>query len=162
MAQFDQIDFLAKLIEQCPDDTVAELQVNWYRKSLIDQSFRSTNSYSKISECKSETEKEIFKLRSLYPFLFNKNIHGINKLWEGGLNILITFDLKSKLIEEFKKNFDNFDIIECLFYSQSEKIAECYDHFEMSILNQKYFHFNKKDIMEFDKNDIEINMKDYT
>lgn len=155
---FDQVDFLSSLIEQCPNNCVAELQCNWTSTTYSDKEIAEINKYltKKIEDCQTDRQTEVFKSFLLESYKFQEQQFGKFTIWDGGLNLLITDKNKNKIVEKLKEYFDNRDVCHCQIYTQEEHIVECYDTFTHNKLDSNIFSFTAEEKQKFGDNDIDI------
>lgn len=159
MNKFDSIDFLCSLIKQCPNNSLFEMTCNlnliYTRNELLD----TLNNNVKIQNCADNRQREVLKSSLLDSYKTSADIRG-TKLWEHGLNLLITNNNKDAIIKILIDNFDNSDVCHCNVYPNNDlsqdKIAECYDGFNHSVVDSKYFKFTNSEKQMFEKNTVDI------
>ena len=153
-----QVDFLIRIIEQCPDSCVAELQCNWTTTSYTDNELAEIKDHfiNSIQNCKTDRQTEVFKSHQFDSYKYKDNMFGPFTIWKGGLNLLITTSNKNEIIVRLEKYLDNSDICHCQIYTQDKHIAECYDSFTHSKLNTGFFSFSIEQRQKYADNDIDI------
>jgi len=159
MNKFDSIDFLCSLLRQCPDNSIFEMtcnfDVNYTRVELLD----ILNNDVTIQNCKDDRQRGALKssLLESYKITADRNE---TKLWEHGLNLLVTKQNKEATIKIITDNFDNSDICHCNVYPNKDltldKIAECYDGFNHSVVDSVHFKFSDSERQLFGKNAVDI------
>jgi hypothetical protein len=160
MNKFDSIDFLCSLIRQCPDNSIFEMtcnfDINYSRVELLGSVL---NNDATIQNCNDDRQREVLKSSLLENYKISEDRNG-TKLWEHGLNLLVKEQNKETIIKILSDNFDNADICHCNVYPNNDltqdKIAECYDGFNHSVVDSKHFKFTDSDRQLFEENTVDI------
>ncbi len=156
--QYYQIDFLASVVKQCPDNCVVELQCNWTSTAFSDNDLAEikNQSINSIQDCKADRQIEVFKSCQFNSYKYKNTKFREFPIWDGGLNLLITADNKNEIIERITKYLDNSDVCHCQIYVQDKHIAKCYDSFMHCWLDRSVFKFTAEQKEKFANNDIDI------
>lgn len=149
-----QLEFLIRIIEQCPDSCVAELHCNWTSTSYSENELAEID--NSFQNCKTDRQTEVFKSHKFDSYKYKNTKFGQFTIWNGGLNLLITTSNKNEIIERLEKYFDDRDVCHCQIYTQDKQIAECYDAFTHSKLDSGIFTISKEQRQKYAENDIEI------
>lgn len=154
--QSDQIDFLTKLVEQCPDNCLFELQCNWTSTRFSENELAEiiNDNIKHIQSCKTDRQAEIFKSFCFENYKYKDTSFGKFSIWNEGLNLLITADNKREVREQLRKYLDNSDICHCQIYTQDRHIAECYDSFMNCRLDSRIFKFTARQKKKYADNEI--------
>ncbi len=159
MNKFDALDFLCSLIRQCPDNSIfamtSNFDLNYTRVELLD----ILNNDVTIQNCKDDRQREVLKSSLLENYKISED-RNETKLWEHGLNFLVTDQNREAIIKILTDNFGNADICHCNVYPNNDltqdKIAECYDGFNHSVVNSKYFKFTDTERQMFEENTVDV------
>ena len=156
--QYYQIDFLASIVEQCPDNYMVELQCNWTSTAFSDNDIAELKyqSINSIKYCKTSRKVEVFKCSRLDRYKYKRTKFGQFPIWDGGLNLLIKADNKNELIKRITKYLDNSDVCHCQIYTEDKHIGKCYDNFMYCWLDSSIFKFTTELKENFADNDIDI------
>ena len=156
--KFMQNDFLLRIIEQCPDSCVAELQCNWTSTAYSGNELAEIKDQfiNSIQNCKTDRQTEVFKSHQFDSYKYKDTKFGQFTIWDGGLNLFVRTTSKNEIIERLEKYLNNSDICHCQIYTLDKHIAECYDSFTHSKLDSGIFTFTKEQRQKYAENDIEI------
>jgi hypothetical protein len=136
---------------------------NWNLLYTRDELLGVMNNNLTIENCADSRQREVLKSSLLESYKISTDIHG-TKLWEHGLNLLVTKKNKDAIIKILFDNFDDSDVCHCNIYPNNDltkaKIAECYDTFNSVWLDAKYFTYSDDEKQKFAENSVDIDFFD--